>query len=106
MKAKTTVKTIEALEARVHFGSVMTEVEKGNIRFLVSKRGKPKMIMLSVSDYLQNIAKEDRLVTQIHLKAREEGLDKMTSKEIDAEIHAARSQKAAGKKEPLKRAAK
>src|SRR5271157_2068881 len=97
VKAKTTVKTIEALEARVHFGSVMTEVEKSNTRFLVSKRGKPKMIMLSVNDYLKNIAKEDRLLTEIHFKAKEAGLDKLTSKEIEAEIHAVRRQKTAGK---------
>ncbi len=105
MKTRSIVKTIEALEARVHFGSVMTEVEKGNTRFLVSKRGKPKMIMLSISDYLKNIAKEDRLLTQIQFKAKEAGLDKMTGRDIDAEIQVARKQKAAGRKKAVKRAA-
>ena len=105
MKTRSIVKTIEALEARVHFGSVMTEVEKDYTRFLVSKRGKPKMIMLSISDYLKNIAKEDRLLTQIQFKAKEAGLDKMTGREIDAEIKVARKQKAAGRKKAVKRAA-
>jgi len=102
MKTKSIVKTIEALEARVHFGSVMTEVEKGNTRFLVSKRGKPKMIMLSINDYLKNIAKEDRLLTQIQLKAKVAGLDKMTGREIDTEIQAARKQKAIGRRKSAK----
>lgn len=97
MKTKSAVKTIEALEARVRFGSVMAEVEKTNTRFLVSKRGKPKMIMLSVDDYLKNILKEDTLLTEIQFKAKESGLDKMTSKEIAAEIKAARKEKSMAK---------
>lgn len=94
MKTKTTLKSIEALEARVRFGSVMSEVEKTNTRFLVSRRGKPKMIMLSVNDYLKNILKEDTLLTQIQLKAKESGLDKMTSGEINAEIRDSRKERA------------
>lgn len=47
MKQNTVVKTIEALEARVHFGAVTEEVERTNTRILVNKRGKPKLIMLS-----------------------------------------------------------
>ncbi len=90
MKQKSTIKTIEALEARVHFGSVINEVEKTNTRFLVSRRGKPKMIMLSVNDYLQNFVKEDSILTSVHLKAQESGLDKTTGEEIEAEIQAAR----------------
>lgn len=101
MKHDTTVKTIEALEARVHFGSVMDEVEKTNTRFLVSKRGKPKIIMLSVNDYLKNILKEDRLLTQVHLKAKESGLGRITEEEIEAEIKAARKALAEkGKRRP------
>jgi prevent-host-death family protein len=94
MKHSTIVKTIEALEARVHFGSVLEEVEKSNTRFLVSKRGKPKMIMLSVNDYLQNIVKSDSLLTKIHVKAKEAGLDKITDEEIEAEVKAVRKAKA------------
>lgn len=104
MKAKATVKTIEALEARVHFGAVMSEVEKTNTRFLVNRRGKPKMIMLSVNDYLKNVLKDDKLLTEIQLKARESGLAKITGKEIDTEIKAFRKEKMESKdKKPGKR---
>lgn len=94
MNTKNAVKTIEALEARVHFGSVMDEVEKKNTRFLVSKRGKPKIIMLSVTDYLKNILKEDELLTKIHLKTKETGLDKISEEEIEKEIRASRRKRA------------
>ena len=97
MKSANAVKTIEALEARVHFGSVMDEVEKKNTRFLVSKRGKPKIIMLSITDYLENILKEDELLIKIHLKTKETGLDKISEEEIEKEILASR-RKRAGKK--------
>jgi prevent-host-death family protein len=94
MKNANAVKIIEALEARVHFGSVMDEVEKKNTRFLVSKRGKPKIIMLSVTDYLKNILKEDELLTKIHLKTKETGLDKISEEEIEKEIRASRKKRA------------
>ena len=94
MKNANAVKTIEALEARIHFGSVMDEVEKKNTRFLVSKRGKPKIIMLSVTDYLENILKEDELLTSIHLKTKETGLDKISEEEIEKEILASRRKRA------------
>jgi prevent-host-death family protein len=94
MKNANAIKTIEALEARVHFGSVMDEVEKKNTRFLVSKRGKPKIIMLSVTDYLENILKEDELLTKIHLKTKETGLDKISEEVIEKEIRASRRKRA------------
>jgi len=94
MKSANAVKTIEALEARVNFGSVMDEVEKKNTRFLVSQRGKPKIIMLSVTDYLENILKEDELLTKIHLKTKETGLDKISEEEIEREILASRRKRA------------
>lgn len=103
MRQKAAVKTIEALEARIHLGSVMDEVEKKNTRYLVSKRGKPKIILLSVNDYLKNILKEDTLLTQIHLKAKETGLDKMSESEIETEIKDARREKAEKKRTGHKR---
>jgi len=81
----------------------MDEVEKKNTRFLVSKRGKPKIIMLSVTDYLENILKEDELLTSIHLKAKETGLHKISEEEIEKEIRAPRRKMAAGKNRQLKR---
>ena len=100
MKQNNTVKSIEALEARVRFGSLMDEVEKTNTRFLVNKRGKPKVIMLSVQDYLENVLKEDSLLTWIHVKAKEAGLDRLSDEEVEAEIKAARETRPTKKRKP------
>ncbi|HXW69745.1 MAG TPA: type II toxin-antitoxin system Phd/YefM family antitoxin [Dissulfurispiraceae bacterium] len=86
-------KLIDALQARVRFGKVMDEVENKNTRFLVSRRGKPKIVMLSINDYLKNVLKEQGLLAEIQWSAQETGLDRLTSKEIDAEIKAHRKGK-------------
>jgi prevent-host-death family protein len=79
-------KSIDALSARTHFGEIMATAEKEQTRFLVSKRGTPKVVILSVEDYLKNIIKQPELLSRIQLNAEKVGLDKMTDKEIEAEI--------------------
>lgn len=97
-KAAVTTKLIDALNARVRFGEVMDEVEKRNTRFLVSRRGKPKVVMMSVDDYLRNILKEKGLLAEIQVRAEESGLSRLSEKDIEAEIKAYRRGK--GKKSP------
>jgi hypothetical protein len=47
-----------------------------------------------VTDYLENILKGDELLTKIHLKTKETGLDKISEEEIEKEIRATRRKKA------------
>lgn len=86
-------KLIDALSARTRFGELMERSEKENVRFLVSRRGKPKVVVLSVKDYLQNIVKESRLLTEIQQESKRAGLDQLSDKEIEAEIAAFRRSK-------------
>ncbi len=86
METKPMTQLIDALSARTRFGELMQKAEKDNLRFLVSRRGKPKVVILSVEDYLQNIIKQPEIIARIQLSAKEAGLDKMTDKEINAEI--------------------
>ena len=83
-------KLIDALSARTRFGELMERSEKENVRFLVSRRGKPTVVVLSVKDYLQNIVKESRLLTEIQQESKKAGLDQLSGKEIEAEIAAHR----------------
>jgi prevent-host-death family protein len=64
----------------------MEEAEKGKTRFLVSRRGKPKVVILGVRDYLKNVIKQPEILTTIQLSAQKAGLDKMSDKEIESEI--------------------
>jgi prevent-host-death family protein len=52
MPKKAMTKLIDALSVRTRPGQVMEEAEKENIRFLVSRRGKPAVVILGVEDYL------------------------------------------------------
>ena len=79
-------KLIDALSARIRFGELMEEAEKRKTRFLVSRRGKPKVVILGVRDYLKNVIKQPEVLTTIQLSAQKAGLDKMSDKEIESEI--------------------
>jgi prevent-host-death family protein len=85
-------KLIDALSARTRFGELMESVEKKNVRYLVSRRGKAKVVILSVEDYLRNILKNPKLLDKIQLDAQKAGLDRMTDQEILAEIRSARAE--------------
>ena len=86
MESKSMTKLIDALSARTRFGELMEEAEKGKTRFLVSRRGKPKVVILGVRDYLKNVIKQPEILTTIQLSAQKAGLDKMSDKEIQSEI--------------------
>lgn len=86
MPKKPMTKLIDALSARTRLGEVMEEAEKENTRFLVSRRGKPAVVILGVEDYLRNVIKKNDLLAEIQLGAKKAGLDKISPREIDAEI--------------------
>ena len=85
--------SINALSARTRFGELMEQAESENLRFLVSRRGKPKIVILGFEDYLKNIIKQPEILTTVQMSAKKAGLNKMTDKEIEAEIVACRKSK-------------
>ncbi len=93
MPKKSMTKLIDALSARTRLGEVMEEAEKENTRFLVSRRGKPSVVIIGVEDYLRNVVKKNDLLAEIQLGAQKVGLDKTTPKEIEAEIRSYRRAK-------------
>jgi len=97
MPKKSTTKLIDALSVRTRLGEVMEEAQKDNTRFLVSRRGKPAVVILGVEDYLRNFVKKDGLLAEIQLSAKKAGLDKITEDEIEAEIHSYRRSKTSAK---------
>ena len=98
MPTKPVTKLIDALSVRTHLGEVMEEAEKENTRFLVSRRGKPVVVILGVEDYLRNVVKKNELLAEIQIGAKKAGLDKLTGREIDAEILSYRRSKKQHKK--------
>ena len=98
MKNLPITKSIDAFSVRTHFGEVMEEAEQKNTRFLVNRRGKPKVVILSVQDYLKNLVKQPDILTRIQVSAKKTGIDKMSDKNINAEIAGYRKQNKAKKK--------
>lgn len=78
---------------RTRFGKLIDEVDADQVRFVVSRRGKAKVVILSVRDYLKNVVKQPEFLTTIQLSAQEAGLDKLSEEEIEAEIAAYRKSK-------------
>lgn len=86
MENRNTTTLIDALYARTRFGELIEKAEAESIRYVVSRRGKPKVVILGVKDYLKNIIKRDKLLVEVQLSAKQLKLDKMTTGEIDFEI--------------------
>lgn len=64
-------KMIDAFSARTRFGELTEAAKKNQTRFLVSRRGKPAVVILSVDDYLQNVIKQPELLTPVQVDTKE-----------------------------------
>ena len=83
-------KSISALIARTQLGQILERVKKNQDRFLISKKGEPTAVILSVEDYLRNIVKQPDVLTKLQKQAKKAGTDKLSLEDIDAEIKAFR----------------
>jgi len=85
--------------ARRELSRLVRETQRTNTRFLLSERGKPQVVVLSIDDYLRNILRRERLsvIAEIQLEAKDKGLDKMSMEEIDKETKAHRKAKSQSK---------
>jgi prevent-host-death family protein len=90
METRPMTKLIDALTVRTRFGEIMETVEREEVRYVVSRRGKAKMVLMSVRDYLKNIVKKPNVLVQLQMDAKKAGRDTIADKEIDTEIAAYR----------------
>jgi prevent-host-death family protein len=81
---------ISALIARTQLGQIMNRAVEHNDRFLVERNGEPAVLILSVSDYVKTLAPPPDWLEKSWDSAKQQGLHKLTTKEIDAEIAATR----------------
>lgn len=86
-------KKISALTARTQFGQIMQRAVERRERFLVDRRGRPAVIIMSVDDYVRTLAPEEQALMSVRRKAARSGLDTLTIEEIDAEVSAYRTEK-------------
>ena len=66
-----TVKTIPALEARVHLGEIMKKSYKNGDRFIIEKSGIPMVVILNANEYTRVIEEREerfKILEQIKTK--------------------------------------
>jgi prevent-host-death family protein len=90
-------KKISALTARTQLGQIMNRAVDHNERFLVERNGEPAVLILSVADYIETFAPPPDWLVKSWQSAKRHGLDKLSMKEIDAEIAASRRERRARK---------
>jgi hypothetical protein len=84
---------ITAEKAGSEFGQIMDRAVDHNDRFLVERDGEPAVLILSIVDYLKEIAPPPSWLKDIHEDSVRNGTDKLTMAEIDEEIAAARAER-------------
>ncbi len=84
---------VSALSARTGFGTLLRRVEDENRSLVIEKRGTPKAVLLSIRDYVRLAAPEPEVLRVIGEESKRKGTDKLTSRQIDKAIKAARAEK-------------
>jgi prevent-host-death family protein len=84
---------VSALRARANFGKLLRRVEEERRSLVIEKRGTPKAVLLSIRDYVRLAAPEPKVLRIIGEESRRKGAEKLTSRQIDQEIKAARAEK-------------
>lgn len=92
-QSKSTPNIVSALTARTQLGQIMKRASEKNERFVVDRRGEPAVVIMSVKDYIDTIAPSPDWLKKSWDDAKRKGLDKLTMRDIDAEIAAARKEK-------------
>lgn len=84
---------VSALTARTQLGQIMKRTAQRNERFVIERRGQPSVIMMSIKDYIDIIAPTPDWLEAIGAEANKKGLNKLTMRQIDAEIAATRKER-------------
>src|ERR1700719_1071607 len=84
---------VSALRARAHFGKLLRRVDDERRSLVIEKRGTPKAVLLSIRDYVRLAAPEPEVLRVIGEESQRKGTDKLTLRQIDQTIKAARAEK-------------
>ncbi len=84
---------VSALRARTNFGKLLRRVEDERRSLVIEKRGTPKAVLLSIRDYVRLAAPEPDVLRVIGQESQRKGTDKLSSRQIDEVIKAARAPK-------------
>src|SRR5580658_2384015 len=84
---------VSALSVRTGFGKLLRRVEDERRSLVIEKRGTPRAVLLSIRDYVRLAAPEPDVLRTIGEESRAKGTDKLSSRQIDKIIRAARAKR-------------
>lgn len=90
-------KSLPAFIVRTQFGQILERVSQKGDRFVVTKKGEAKALILGVEDFLRAVVKTPKSLAALQAQARKRGTDRLTLEEIEAEIAAVRGGKTRAK---------
>ena len=92
-KGQVMTKNVPAFIARTQFGQILERASQNNERFVVTKKGEAKAVILGVEDFLQAIAQTPESLAALQQEAQKSGANRLTLEEIEEEIDAVRRMK-------------
>jgi prevent-host-death family protein len=84
---------VSALHARANFGRLLQRVEDEGRSLVIEKRGRPRAVLLSIRDYVRLAVPEPEVLRLIGKESQRKGTDKLSSKQVDQIVNAARRSK-------------
>ena len=84
---------VSALRVRSSLGKLLRRLEEERGTLVIEKRGTPKAVLLSIRDYVRLATPEPEVLRVLGEESRRKGTDKLSSRQIDRVIKAARAKK-------------
>jgi prevent-host-death family protein len=84
---------VSAVRARSNFGQLLRRVEDERRSVVIEKRGTAKAVLIGIRDYVRLATPEPEVLRVIGEESQRKGTDKLTSRQIDQAIKAARARK-------------
>jgi prevent-host-death family protein len=89
---------VSAFTARTQLGQILKRASERDERFMVDRRGQPSVIIMSIRDYIKNVAPTPAAYRAIRDDAKRKGTNTMSDREIEREIAAVRRRHASNTK--------
>lgn len=89
-QSKANPRILSAAATRSKLGEVLRRVKEGQERFLIQQGGEPQAIVMSIDDYVDAVAPAPNWLESAWKEAEKNGIDQLSSEEIEREINLAR----------------
>ena len=86
-------KVISTTTARSQFDQILRRAAKQQARFVIEDKGMPQAILIGIRDFIKMAAPEPKILKIIGEESKRKGTNKLTMRQIDAEIKAYRREK-------------